>query len=131
VIVFDCSGMVHALTIPDSPFLAVVSGADSVHAPQLLDYEVASSLRGLLLGKKIDETTAHAARGDFAALPITRYPMAGMEERVWELRSNFNPYDASYITLAEALECPLYTYDLKLVAPRIHDADVRVLGRTG
>ena len=96
----------------------------------LIDFEVTSSLRGLLLGKKIDETTAHSARGDFAAIPMTRYPLAGIEERVWELRSNFNPDDASYITLAEALQCPLYTYDAKLVAPRLHDADVRLLGRT-
>jgi predicted nucleic acid-binding protein len=127
VIVMDCSAMVHALTVPGSAFLDTLAEAQSVHAPHLLDFEVLSAVRGLLLGKKIDETTAHTARGDFASTPITRYPMAGLEERAWELRGNFNPYDASYIALAEALECPLYTFDAKLVAPRLHDADVRRL----
>lgn len=128
MIVMDCSGMVHALTVSGSPFLDALAGAQSVHAPHLLDFEVLSAVRGLLLGKKIDETTAHTARGDFAAAPITRYPMAGLEERVWELRGNFNPYDASYIALAEALDCPLYTCDAKLIAPRLHGAHVLRLG---
>jgi predicted nucleic acid-binding protein len=127
VIVMDCSGVVHALTVPGSPFLDALAEARSVHAPHLLDFEVLSAVRGLLLGKKIDETTGHAARGDFASTPITRYPLAGLEGRVWELRGNFNPYDASYIALAEALGCPLYTYDAKLAAPRLHGADVRRL----
>jgi len=127
VIVTDCSAMVHALTVPASPFLDAFATADSIHAPHLLDYEVTSALRGLVLGKKVDETTAHTARADFRAMPITRYPMAGLDERVWELRTNFNPYDASYIVLAEALGCPLLTFDAKLLAPRLHDAEVRKL----
>lgn len=125
MIVIDASAMVHALTVHDSPFVDALAHAESVHAPHLLDYEVLSTLRGLLLGKKIDETTAHSARSDFRSTPLTRYPLAGLEERVWDLRANFTSYDASYIALAEALACPLYTYDGKLAAPRLHDADVR------
>jgi predicted nucleic acid-binding protein len=44
---------------------------------------------------------------------------------VWDLRANFTSYDSSYLALAEALACPLYTSDGKLLAPNLHDADVR------
>ena len=35
-------------------------------------------------------------------------------DRVWELRGNLTSYDAWYVAVAEAYECPLATLDLKL-----------------
>jgi predicted nucleic acid-binding protein len=127
VIVVDASAVVHLLTAsPVQPLLLQdFAAAGSVHAPYVLDFEVAHTLRGLLLGKKIEATIAEAARAEFARIQISHYPMATLEERVWELRGNFTAYDASYIALAEALECPLLTRDAKLVAPSLHAADVR------
>jgi predicted nucleic acid-binding protein len=35
-------------------------------------------------------------------------------ERIWALRGNLSPYDAWYVALAEALDAPLATLDLRL-----------------
>lgn len=38
----------------------------------------------------------------------------GPFERIWEIRANLSAYDASYVALAEALNCALVTADLRL-----------------
>jgi predicted nucleic acid-binding protein len=35
-------------------------------------------------------------------------------QRVWELRDNLSAYDASYVALAELLDCTLLTADRRL-----------------
>jgi predicted nucleic acid-binding protein len=42
------------------------------------------------------------------------FPFAPFAERVWALRENLTSYDAWYVALAEALDCPLATLDRKL-----------------
>ena len=42
------------------------------------------------------------------------YPFAPVAHRVWELRANLTSYDAWYVALAEILDFPLETLDLKL-----------------
>ncbi len=37
-------------------------------------------------------------------------------DRAYELRANVTPYDAAYVALAEALECPLLTGDRRLAS---------------
>ena len=41
-------------------------------------------------------------------------PFAPFAERVWVLRANLTSYDAWYVALAEALDCPFATLDRKL-----------------
>jgi predicted nucleic acid-binding protein len=96
-----------------------------LHAPHVIDYEFGNALRGLLLGGRISEADADAARADFTELPIKRYPGLATADRCWELRHNFTAYDAAYIALAELLACPLLTGDVKLQGP--HDALVEVV----
>jgi len=45
---------------------------------------------------------------------MTRYAVFSLLDRVWELRENVSAYDASYVALAELLECPLLTADDRL-----------------
>jgi predicted nucleic acid-binding protein len=45
---------------------------------------------------------------------MTRYPVFALLDRVWELRDNISSCDASYIALAEALDCALLTSDQRL-----------------
>ncbi|MDF2711040.1 MAG: VapC toxin family domain ribonuclease [Nonomuraea muscovyensis] len=128
MIVIDSSAMVEALAgrEADAELLDALQG--SVHAPHLLDVEVLSTLRGLVLGGNLTPQAAEQARADYLALRITRYEVRGIAERIWELRHNYTAYDASYLALAEALEAPLYTCDGKLTGTG-HDADVRVRSR--
>ena len=45
---------------------------------------------------------------------MTRYPVFSFLDRVWELRDNLSAYDASYVALAELLNCSLLTADARL-----------------
>jgi predicted nucleic acid-binding protein len=47
-------------------------------------------------------------------LDIQLFPFYPFAQRIWDLRSNITSYDAWYVALAEALECPLATLDSKL-----------------
>ncbi|MFG1708341.1 type II toxin-antitoxin system VapC family toxin [Nonomuraea sp. M3C6] len=129
MIVIDSSAMVEALAGREADAELVDALQASVHAPHLLDVEVLSTLRGLALGGKLTVAAAEQARNDYLALKITRYEIKGIADRIWELRHNYPAYDASYLTLAEALEAPLYTCDRKLVGNG-HDADVQVFPRS-
>ena len=51
---------------------------------------------------------------------VTRQPVTGVLDRIWELRDNLTADDAGYVALAEALGCALFTADGRLaVAPGV------------
>lgn len=116
--VVDASAAVCALRF-DGEARAVLS-TRSLFAPHLVDLEVAQTLRRqALAGRMESEDGALLLRG-FQALGLTRYPVYGLTERIWELRDNLTAYDASYVAVAEALGCPLVTADSRLArAPGI------------
>lgn len=63
-----------------------------------------------------DQRAAMAA-ADLEDMRLIRYPHAPLRERVWELRHNLTAYDASYLSLAEALgDCVLLTGDAGLAS---------------
>ena len=129
MIVIDASAMVEALVGRDiePEFLDAPSG--DVDAPDLLDVEVISVLRGLELGHKLAPVVAEQARQDHFAFTITRHGLEPFAERIWQLRHQFTAYDASSLSLAEAMALPLYTCDAKLAAGG-HTAEVRVISRS-
>jgi predicted nucleic acid-binding protein len=129
MIVIDSSAMVEALVGRDASDDLLDALHTSVHAPHLLDVEVLSVLRELTLGGKLKPEAAEAAQADYFGLTIVRYEVHGLADRLWELRHNFNTYDACYLVLAEVLDAPLYTCDRKLGGDG-HSADVRVLPRS-
>jgi predicted nucleic acid-binding protein len=128
VIVIDASAMVHALVdrSVDSRLLALLAG-EPLHAPALIDFEVASALRGHALGGKLNEPRLAQALRDFADLAIERYQMTHMLDRVLDLRDNFTVYDAAYVVLALGLEAPLVTCDSKLTEAQRLGVRVEVL----
>lgn len=99
----------------------------ALHSPQLIDAEVASGVRGLLLGRKVERVRADEMLHDFAALRIRRHPMLPHQRRVIELRNNLTAYDAFYMVLAESLQMPLLTGDAKVAG---HAASVQVYPST-
>ncbi len=127
--VVDASAMVEALVGRDADADLLDALAGDLDAPHLLDVEVLSVLRGLVLGGKLDPSDAVRAREDHFAFTITRHETAALAERIWELRHQFTSYDASYLALAEALEAPLLTCNAKL-ATKGHNADIHLVPRT-
>lgn len=96
---------------------------EQLHVPHLVDSEVASGLRRRVAAGQVREETARAALGSWRRLGATRYPVVGLLGRVWELRANVSAYDASYVALAEFLDCALLTADARLSrAPGIRSA---------
>jgi predicted nucleic acid-binding protein len=97
-----------------------------VHAPTLVDAEVTSAIRGLLLTTKpaimISTERAGEMLDDFADLPLVRYPMQPYQQRVLTLRDNFTAYDAFYVALAESRDMPLLTDDRKYAKAAGHSA---------
>lgn len=128
MIVIESSAMVDALVdVPANPELLALIADTELHAPSLLDYEVASVLRGHVLAGKLTHLQLEDAVEDFSALRIERYPLSVMVRAVLDLRNNFTVYDAAYVVLAQALGAPLVTADAKLAQARTSGVDVRVL----
>lgn len=112
---------------PANPELLALIADSELHAPSLIDYEVASALRGHVLGGKLADTQLEDATEDFSAMQIERYPLATMMRAGLGLRANYTVYDAAYVVLAQALAVPLITADAKLLEARKLGVDVRVL----
>lgn len=83
-------------------------------APEGIDLECLSVLRGLVLSGKLSEPEGDRAVELLAAMPLRRYPHTPLLHRIWELKHNAWPYDAAYVALAETLDAPLLTVDAKL-----------------
>ncbi|HEX7090352.1 MAG TPA: type II toxin-antitoxin system VapC family toxin [Longimicrobiales bacterium] len=101
---------------------------ETLHAPHVLDLEVAQVLRRYALRGELSARRGAEALADFAALPIERYPHHLFLGRIWDLRANVTAYDAAYLALAEALDAPLVTCDARLAGARGHAARVEVVG---
>ncbi len=102
----------------------ILSKDETLHAPHLLDLEVAQVLRRYVRAGVIDEQRALEALEDFAAFPIQRFAHDLFLNRIWDLRNSLTAYDASYVALAEALDATLLTRDRGLA--RGTPAHVRV-----
>lgn len=105
----------------------IFSRAAALHAPHLLDIEVAQVLRRYVAAGAVTASRGRAALEDLADLSLTRYPHEWLLERVWELRDNLTAYDAAYVALAEALDLPLVTCDGKMASAPGHRARVEVV----
>jgi len=117
MIVLEASIVVELLTnglLADSIRDDLAGRGDTFVVPQLLDVEVASALRRLVAGRRVDSHRSEELLTGLAALPAERYSHIPLLSRIWELRHNFTAYDAAYIALAEATGSVLYTCDEKL-----------------
>jgi len=121
VIVVDASAALSAL-LNDGPARRILA-TEQLHAPHLIDCEVANGLRRRVAARQISAEDGRAALSVLQRLGMTRYATYLMLDRVWDLRDNLSAYDASYISLAEELSCALLTADARLSrAPAIRCA---------
>lgn len=130
MIVVDASAVLELLlgtAIAPRVTARLLDQAESLHAPHLLDIEVAQVLRRFAAAGELTATRGREALNDLDALPITRYPHDILLPRIWELRANLTAYDAAYVALAEALDAPLLTTDACLARAPGHRARVELM----
>jgi predicted nucleic acid-binding protein len=94
----------------------IYSRGESLHAPHLLDLEVAQVLRRLVQEVAVSAQRADQALQDLLSLRVTRYPHFVLLPQVWRLRHNFSAYDAAYVALTGELGATLITRDARLAA---------------
>jgi predicted nucleic acid-binding protein len=112
MIVVDASAALAAL-LNDGQARQLV-GAERLHTPHLIDAEIVSALRRQVSRKEVSATDGWNALTTWRRLAVTRYPVYGLFERIWDLRENMSAYDATYVALAESLDCALVTADARL-----------------
>ncbi|GAA1506896.1 hypothetical protein GCM10009677_44280 [Sphaerisporangium rubeum] len=99
-----------------------------MHAPALIDVEIASVVRGHVITSKpevrISEERARIMLERFSQLKIVRHRMQPLHLRVLELRNNLTSYDGMYVALAELLRIPLLTDDAKFAGSTGHRAEI-------
>lgn len=105
----------------------VLTGADSLHVPHLLDVEVVQAVRRLTLLGGLDRHRAEHAVNALADLPLVRHGHVPYLARIWELRSSMTAYDAAYVALAEGVGAVLLTCDGRLARAHGHRARVELL----
>lgn len=89
---------------------------DDVAVPHLVDSEILHALRSQVFRGGLDADDALWALNRWVRLGIRRFAVQGLLFRMWELRHNVSAYDATYVALAEAVDCALLTADVRLAA---------------
>jgi len=126
--VIDASVLVAGLVDsgPTGRWAESILGGSGLAAPELGLVETTNVLRRLEQSGRLGTPIARRALDDLLSLPLELYPFAPVAERVWELRPGMTAYDAGYVALAELLEAPLATIDLRIT----RSAGPRCLFRT-
>lgn len=88
----------------------------ALHAPQLIDFELANAALNKLRRRQTTAEAAAEALTAFSALDIERQPTA--LDGVFKLAAQWGltAYDAAYLWLAAELKAPLATFDARLGA---------------
>ncbi len=121
--VIDASVLVAALidSGPDGQWAEQFLVDATLCGPQILPVEASNILRRAELARIIDPTASTQAHLALCALSVALFDYEPMAGRIWSLRHNLTVYDASYVALAEMLDCQLATLDRRLAnAPGIH-----------
>lgn len=92
----------------------IFAANETLHAPHLIDLEIAQVLRRYVRSAVISAERGAEALSDLADFPLTRYPHFVLLTRIWQMRHRLTSYDAAYLALAEALDAPLVTRDRAL-----------------
>jgi len=129
VIVVDASALLEVLLrtpAAEAVEHRLFAPGETLHAPHLLDVEIAQVIRRYAAHGDIDDERGRMALADLADVALRRYPHDFLLPRIWELRNNITAYDATYVALAEALDAPLLTRDQRLAATPGHRARIEL-----
>jgi predicted nucleic acid-binding protein len=92
----------------------VLGTGETLHAPHVLDVEVAQVLRRYASRGEVSPARPRRAIELLALFPMTRYSHEPLLPRIWALRAKLTAFDAAYVALAEGLAATLLTRDEKL-----------------
>ncbi|MBI4563980.1 MAG: type II toxin-antitoxin system VapC family toxin [Planctomycetes bacterium] len=130
MIVVDASALLDVLLrTPDAAKVEakIFRSAETLHAPHLIDVEIAQVLRRYVARREVAERRGREAIQDLADFPLTRYPHTVFLPGIWRMCGHLTAYDAAYVCLAEALGAPLITRDARLSGARGHKARIVVV----
>jgi len=130
VIVLDASVVVELVLGTAAGRLLVERIAEpalALHAPHLLDVEVAQVVRRYVLGGQVTGERGRRTLDHLLALDVERHPHDALLPRIWALRNILTAYDAAYVALAEALDAPLLTCDGGLAGSTGHTARIELV----
>ena len=115
-LVLDSSALVALLVDSgeDGAWAEATVAGHHLCAPELVYVETLNSLRRLEISRQLTKPEANAAKADLLRLNLEVFPFEPVADRVWELRPGVTSYDAWYVAVAEALEYPLVTLDVRL-----------------
>lgn len=105
----------------------ILDPRESLHAPHLLDVEVAQVLRRYVSRGEMRPERGRLAVELLAKFPITRYSHEPLMSRIWNLRHNLTAYDAAYVALSEGLGATLLTRDASISNATGHRAEVELI----
>jgi predicted nucleic acid-binding protein len=100
---------------------------DELHAPHLLDVEIAQGLRRLVRTGEVSSGRAEEAIADLTDVVLQRHAHLDLLDRAWKVRDNISAYDAMYVALAEAIAAPIVTCDSPLAKAPGHRARIEVI----
>lgn len=86
----------------------------AIQAPHLVETEVLHVLRRWVAREWLPLPRAETALTDLDDLPLVHHDHRPLRARVWGLRERMSAYDATYVSLAEALDATLVTADRRL-----------------
>ena len=112
MIVVDASAAFEALSGNSQARALLVD--NHVTAPHLIDTELMHVIRKHLLRKDISILVANTAISILTRFEIERVPTFRLNSTIWQMRDNLTPYDATYVALAQQLDIPLLTSDLRM-----------------
>jgi predicted nucleic acid-binding protein len=129
------------LVVDASAVVAYIGGGEAGHrvgarlvvertapwAPQLIDAEVGCALRRELRAGRISAARARHALADLGSLHLNRVDHLALLDRAWELADSLPVGDGLYVALAERLDAPLLTLDVRLAGAPGVSAKIDVL----
>jgi predicted nucleic acid-binding protein len=130
VIVLDASAVIELLmrtAAGNRVETRIYSNAEKLHAPHLIDIEVAQVIRRFEGRREVAPDRGALMLQYFCELLIIRHNHSVLLERIWYLRHNLTAYDATYVALAETLDAPLLTCDRKIAKATNHRAKIELI----
>jgi predicted nucleic acid-binding protein len=115
-LVLDASVLLAALldNSPHGYWAESIIESHGLIAPDHLLIETMNGLRRLERSGDVSRLEANVAQRDATQLAMKIIPIMPFADRIWELRHNVTSHDAAYVAIAEVLEVPLATLDLRL-----------------